>query len=347
MSKKDIRSLSLDQIKKFFLENSFNEYRGDQVYSWLWEKSAINFQQMTNLPKSIRSILEDSFVINHIKLHTIQKSKDGTIKNGIKLFDDLIVESVLIPTKKRITACISSQVGCSLNCKFCATSRLKRMRNLNPDEIYDQVALISKQSKEYYNRSLTNIVFMGMGEPLMNYKNVIEAIKMITSKKGLGISAKRIVVSTSGIPKMIKKMADENVKFKLAVSLHSAVDSIRTSIMPFNEKMNLFELKLALKYWYKKTKRIITYEYVVWKGINDTIEDANALVDFCKFAPSKVNLIQYNSIDDNKFSQASKDNIYLYQKILEENNINVTIRRSRGQDIDAACGQLANKPSLN
>ena len=347
MSKKDIRSLSLDQIKIFFLENSFNEYRGDQVYSWLWEKSAINFQQMTNLPKSIRSILEDSFVINHIKLHTIQKSKDGTIKNGIKLFDDLIVESVLIPTKKRITACISSQVGCSLNCKFCATSRLKRMRNLNPDEIYDQVALISKQSKEYYNRSLTNIVFMGMGEPLMNYKNVIEAIKMITSKKGLGISAKRIVVSTSGIPKMIKKMADENVKFKLAVSLHSAVDSIRTSIMPFNEKMNLFELKLALKYWYKKTKKIITYEYIVWKGINDTIEDANALVDFCKFAPSKVNLIQYNSIDDNKFSQASKENIDLYQRILEENNINVTIRRSRGQDIDAACGQLANKPSLN
>ena len=347
MSKKDIRSLSLEQIKRFFLENGFKEYRGDQVYSWLWEKSAINFQQMTNLPKSIRSILEESFIVNHIKLHTIQKSKDGTIKNGIKLFDDLIIECVLIPTKKRITACISSQVGCSLNCQFCATSRLKRMRNLNPDEIYDQVALINKQSKEYYNRSITNIVFMGMGEPLMNYKNVIEAIKKITSKKGLGISAKRIVVSTSGIPKMIKKMADENVKFKLAVSLHSAVDSIRTSIMPFNEKMNLSELKLALKYWYQKTKRIITYEYIVWKGINDTIEDANALVDFCKFAPSKVNLIQYNSIDDNKFSQASKENIVLYQRILEENNINVTIRRSRGQDIDAACGQLANKPSLN
>jgi len=347
MSKKDIRSLSLDQIKSFFLENGYKEYRGDQVYSWLWEKSAINFQQMTNLPKSIRSILEESFIVNHIKLHTIQKSKDGTIKNGIKLFDDLIIECVLIPTKKRITACISSQVGCSLNCKFCATSRLKRMRNLNPDEIYDQVALINRQSKEHYNRSITNIVFMGMGEPLMNYKNVIEAIKMITSKKGLGISAKRIVVSTSGIPKMIKKMADEKVKFKLAVSLHSAVDSIRTSIMPFNEKMNLSELKLALRYWYKKTKRIITYEYVVWKGINDTIEDANALVDFCKFAPSKVNLIQYNSIDDNKFSQASKENIDLYQRILEENNINVTIRRSRGQDIDAACGQLANKPSLN
>jgi len=345
MLKKDIRSLTLDQIKNFFLENGHKEYRGDQVYSWLWEKSAFTFKQMTNLSKSIRSILEENFVINHIKVDAIQKSKDGTIKNAIKLFDGLIVECVLIPTKTRITACISSQVGCSLNCKFCATSRLKRMRNLNSDEIYDQVVLINKQSNDYYNRSLTNIVFMGMGEPLMNYKNVIQSIKMITSKKGLGISARRIVVSTSGVPKMIKKMADENMKFKLAVSLHSAFDDIRTSIMPFNEKMNLTELKLALKYWYNKTRRIITYEYVVWKGINDTEEDVKALVNFCKIAPSKVNLIQYNSIDENKFLQASKENINLYQNILEENNINVTVRRSRGQDIDAACGQLANKSS--
>jgi len=343
MSKKDIRSLSIDQIKEFFLDNGHQEYRGDQVYSWLWEKSALNFEQMTNLSKSVRSILKENFVINHIKADKIHKSKDGTIKNAIRLFDDLIVECVLIPTKNRITACISSQVGCSLNCKFCATSRLKRMRNLNPDEIYDQVVLIRKQSIEYYNRPLTNIVFMGMGEPLMNYKNVIKAIRMITSKSGLGMSPRRIVVSTSGVPKMIKKMADENVKFKLAVSLHSAIDDVRTSIMPFNEKMNLSELKLALKYWYNKTKRIITYEYVIWEGINDTIEDAKALVDFCKFVPSKVNIIQYNSIDDNKFSQASKDSIDLYQNILDKNNINVTIRRSRGQDIDAACGQLANK----
>ncbi len=345
MSKKDIRSLSIDQIKDFFVENGLKEYRGDQLYSWLWEKSALNFDEMTNLPKSIRSILEENFVINHIEVDVIQKSKDGTIKNAIKLFDDLLVECVLIPTKNRITACISSQVGCSLNCKFCATSKLKRIRNLNADEIYDQVVLISNQSKDYYNRPLTNIVFMGMGEPLMNYNNVIKSIKMITSKKGLGMSHKRIVVSTSGVPKMIKKMADENVKFKLAVSLHSAIDNIRTSIMPFNEKMNLSELKLALKYWYKKTKRIITYEYVIWEGINDNIDDANALVDFCKFAPSKVNLIQYNTIDNNKFIQASEENINMYQDILERNKISVTIRRSRGQDIDAACGQLANKYS--
>ncbi len=345
MSKKDIRSLSLNQIKNFFVENGIKDYRGGQVYSWLWEKSALDFEQMTNLPKSIRTLLEENFVINHIEVETIQKSKDGTIKNAIRLYDDLLVECVLIPTRKRITACISSQVGCSLNCKFCATSKLKRMRNLNADEIYDQVALISKQSKDYYNRPLTNIVFMGMGEPLMNYNNVVQAIKIITSKKGLMMSHKRIVVSTSGVPKMIKKMADEKVKFKLAVSLHSAIDNIRTSIMPFNEKMNLSELKLALKYWYNKTKRVITYEYVIWEGINDNIDDAKALVKFCKFAPSKVNLIQYNLIENSKFIQASENKIKMYQDILEKNNINVTIRKSRGQDIDAACGQLANKSS--
>ena len=273
----------------------------------------------------------------------MQKSSDGTIKNAIELFDGFVVECVLIPTKDRITACVSSQVGCSLNCKFCATARLKRMRNLNPDEIYDQVVLISRQAKEFFNRPLTNIVFMGMGEPLMNYNNVLKSIDKITSKSGLGMSPRRIVVSTSGVPKMIKKMADDNVKFKLAVSLHSAINETRTSIMPFNEKMNLDELADSLQYWYDKTKKIITYEYVVWKGVNDKIEDINALVKFCKKAPSKVNLIEYNSIDDPSFVQAPKHVLENYVQLLESNKIKATIRRSRGQDIDAACGQLANK----
>jgi len=343
MSKKDIRSLSLDQIKNFFLENSFNEYRGDQVYSWLWEKSAINFQQMTNLPKSIRSILEDSFVINHIKLHTIQKSKDGTIKNGIKLFDDLIVESVLIPTKKRITACISSQVGCSLNCKFCATSKLKRIRNLNVDEIFDQVKIIGDQSKIVCNRPLSNIVFMGMGEPLMNYNNVIKAIEIITSKSGLGMSPKRITLSTVGIPKIIKKMADEKVKFKLAISLHSAIQSIRESIMPFSNKFNLIELEESLLYWFNLIKKKITIEYIVWNGINDKESDILALIEFCNKIPSKVNLIEYNPIGDSSFKKANRKVIDEYQLKLRNANIVSTIRRSRGIDIDAACGQLANK----
>ena len=214
--KKDIRSLSIDQLKEILEENSFQSFRAKQIYHWLWKKSSHDFSSMHNLPNKLLTFLENNFVIRNIEISKQQKSKDGTIKNAIKLFDDLIVECVLIPSKDRITACVSSQVGCSLNCKFCATARLKRMRNLNADEIYDQVVLIAKQSQDFYKRPLTNIVFMGMGEPLMNYKNVTKAIEMITSNEGLGMSSKRIVLSTSGVPKMIKKMADDKVKFKLA-----------------------------------------------------------------------------------------------------------------------------------
>ncbi|RLD28577.1 MAG: 23S rRNA (adenine(2503)-C(2))-methyltransferase RlmN, partial [Bacteroidetes bacterium] len=286
---------------------------------------------------------EDNFVINHIEVDTIQRSTDGTIKNAVRLHDGLIVESVLIPTKTRTTACVSSQVGCSLDCRFCATARLKRMRNLNPDEIYDQVVAIDKESKLYFNRPLSNIVFMGMGEPLMNYNNVIEAIDKITSPEGLGMSPKRITLSTSGVPKMIKKMADDKVKFNLAVSLHSAIDKVRTSIMPFNKTFPLTDLKNALEYWYRKTKRIITYEYIVWKGINDTQKDIDALVKFCKSIPCKVNIIEYNPIDDSEFQQATNETLKNYMYNLEKNRIVVNLRRSRGKDIDAACGQLANK----
>jgi len=200
-SKKDIRSLTKQQLRDFFLGEGDKAFRGDQVYEWLWSKAAYSFDAMTNISKDTRQMLEDNFVINHIRVDTMQRSLDGTIKNAVKLHDGLTVESVLIPTGSRTTACVSSQVGCSLDCKFCATSRLKRMRNLNPDEIYDQVVVIDKQSKLYHNRPLSNIVFMGMGEPLMNYNNVLKAIDKITSPEGLGMSPKRIVVSTSGVPK--------------------------------------------------------------------------------------------------------------------------------------------------
>ena len=341
--KKDIRALTKDQLRDFFVSEGDKAFRGNQVYEWLWHKSAHTFEAMTSLSKQTRQMLEDNFVINHIKVDVMQRSTDGTIKNAVKLHDGLTVESVLIPTASRTTACVSSQVGCSLDCKFCATSRLKRMRNLNPDEIYDQVVAIDNESRHYHNRPLSNIVFMGMGEPLMNYNNVLKAIDKITSDDGLGMSPKRIVVSTSGVPKMIKKMADDEVKFKLAVSLHSAIDEIRNSIMPFNATFPLKDLREALQYWYAKTKNRITYEYVVWEGINDTLKDAEALVAFCKFAPSKVNLIEYNPIDDGMFQQAKAKAIDMYVSKLEANNITVTVRRSRGKDIDAACGQLANK----
>ncbi|MBA10856.1 23S rRNA (adenine(2503)-C(2))-methyltransferase RlmN [Flavobacteriaceae bacterium] len=342
-NKKDIRSLTKQQLRDFFLEEGDKAFRGDQVYEWLWSKAAYSFDEMTNVSKGTRQMLENNFVINHIRVDAMQRSLDGTIKNAVKLHDGLTVESVLIPTGSRTTACVSSQVGCSLDCKFCATSRLKRMRNLNPDEIYDQVVVIDKQSKLYHNRPLSNIVFMGMGEPLMNYNNVLKAIDKITSPEGLGMSPKRIVVSTSGVPKMIRKMADDQVKFNLAVSLHSAIDNVRTSIMPFNETFPLAELREALEYWYKKTNRQITYEYVIWKGINDCQKDIDALVKFCKYVPSKVNIIEYNPIDDGRYQQASQESLDGYTRALESNRIVVNVRRSRGKDIDAACGQLANK----
>ena len=344
----DIRSLTENQIIEFFLDKGFDSYRGKQVYEWIWKKSVYSFDDMTNLSKDLRVMLDTHFVINHIEVDKIQKSSDGTIKNAVKLFDDYTVESVLIPTDDRTTACVSSQVGCSLDCKFCATSKLKRMRNLNPDEIYDQVVTINNQSLKYFKRPLSNIVFMGMGEPLMNYNNLIESIEKISSDKGLNMSQKRIVVSTSGIPKMIKKLADEDLKVNLALSLHSALEETRNKIMPFSTKFSLEDIKESLLYWYSKTKRRITFEYIVWKGINDSVDDINALVNYCKSIPSKVNLIEYNSIGDENFTSASQSMIDLYKDLLEKNKITVTVRRSRGKDIDAACGQLANKEvSLN
>lgn len=341
--KKDIRNLTKEQLQDFFVSKGEKAFRGKQVYEWLWSKSVHDFSDMTNVSKEIREMLDENFVINHTEVHQMQKSEDGTVKNAVRLFDKLIVESVLIPTESRTTACVSSQVGCSLDCNFCATARLKRMRNLNPDEIYDQVVTIDRQSRENHNRPLSNIVFMGMGEPLMNYNNVMKAIDKITSDEGLGMSPKRITVSTSGVSKMIKKMADDGVKFKLAVSLHSAIEEIRNEIMPFTKNFPLTELREALQYWYSKTKSKITYEYVVWKGINDDQKSIEALVKFCKYVPCKVNLIEYNPIDDGIFQQAPDSAIENYIQALERANIVVKVRRSRGKDIDAACGQLANK----
>jgi 23S rRNA (adenine2503-C2)-methyltransferase len=342
-AKRDIRKLSLDELKTFFAEHGEKAFRAQQVYEWLWKKSAKDFDQMTNVSLGMREKLKDHFAINHIRVDRMQRSTDGTIKNAVALYDGMVVESVLIPAEKRITACVSSQVGCSLACAFCATARLKRQRNLSPDEIYDQVVAIKEQSETYFGRPLTNIVFMGMGEPLLNYANVITAIDKITSPNGLNMAAKRITVSTVGVAKMIRKMADDEVKFNLAVSLHSAINKTRSSIMPINDTNSLEELGDALSYWYQKRKKKVTYEYVVWEGVNDKPEDAQALLKFCKIIPSKVNLIEYNSIDDGTFKQAGEQVLQMYQHLLESNGITTRIRKSRGKDIDAACGQLANK----
>ncbi|MCH7413434.1 23S rRNA (adenine(2503)-C(2))-methyltransferase RlmN [Belliella sp. R4-6] len=342
-TKQDIRKLTLSQLEEFFVSKGDKKFRAKQVYEWLWHKSLKNFDEMTNISKETREMLKEHFAINHILVDLMQHSSDGTIKNAVKLYDNKIVESVLIPTSKRITACVSSQVGCSLDCNFCATARLKRMRNLNPDEIYDQVVAIKDEAEAYFDRPLTNIVFMGMGEPLLNYNNVIEAIDKITSPEGLGMAPRRITLSTVGIPKMIKKMADDGVRFNLAISLHSAINETRSRLMPINNVNPIEDLAESLKYWYEKTKRKVTYEYVIWEGINDDEKHARALAKFCKIIPSKVNIIQYNPIDEGEFRQASKEAVEMYVRILENQGIIAKVRKSRGQDIDAACGQLANK----
>lgn len=343
-NKRDIRGLSQEALIQFFQEHGEQSFRAKQVYQWLWQKSVQSFDQMTNLSKSTRALLDTHFEFNLLKVDFMQRSKDGTIKNAVKLHDGALVESVLIPTEKRITACVSSQVGCSLDCTFCATAALKRMRNLSPDEIYDQVVVIDKQGKEYFDRSLTNIVFMGMGEPLLNYQNVLSAIDKITDPKGLGLSPRRITLSTIGVPKLIKKMADDAVRFNLAISLHSAIEEKRAKLMPLAHRTTtLVDLRESLQYWYAKTGKNVTFEYVIWKGINDAESDAKALAKFCGAIPTKVNIIQYNPIDNGPYTQASQEAVDMYKRILENKGIITTIRHSRGQDIDAACGQLANK----
>lgn len=339
----DIRCLDLKNLEKILIKQKFKKYRAIQINDWLIKEGVSSFHEMKNLPKDLISFLDSRFKINNVNIKLIKKSRDGTAKFLISLSDKNIIEAVLIPTEKRITACISSQVGCSLDCDFCATSKISRMRNLNFYEIFDQTMILNAESSKLFGRTISNIVFMGMGEPLLNYKNVLKAIEMICSKKGLGISKKKITVSTSGISKIIKILADQNVKFNLAVSLHSAIEKTRNDIMPFSKDFPLNELLDSLNYWYKKTKSKITIEYLVWQAINDNMHHINSLVDFCVKVPSKVNLIEFNEIGNLKFKTPQNMWIQKYIEILKANNISVSIRRSRGKDINAACGQLANK----
>ncbi len=343
--KKDIRLLSADAVKEAVLEAGEPKYRAAQISEWLWQKGAHSFEEMTNLSKKLRSYLNEHFVINAIQIDAVQHSSDGTIKTRFRLHDGHLIESVLIPVPadKRFTVCVSSQVGCSLTCTFCATGRMKRVRNLDAAEIYDQVVLVNRQAEEHFGGPLTNIVYMGMGEPLLAYANVLKSIEHISSPEGLNMSPRRITVSTAGIAKMIRKLADDEVKFNLALSLHSADDDKRNEIMPINEQNNLEILLDALKYFYHKTRNRISYEYITFQNFNDSLDDAARLVRLCKHFPVKVNIIEYNPIDGAPFLKSSEHRIDDFAAFLRSRDIMVTVRRSRGKDIDAACGQLANK----
>ena len=342
-TKKDIRKYSLNNLSEFFVSKGEKAFRAKQVYEWLWKKSATSFDEMTNLSKETRSLLIDNFIINSVKIKQQQKSYDGTIKILFELHDGKIVEGVLIPSEKRVTACISSQVGCALACSFCATGTLGFTRNLDFDEIYDQVAIISKLAVEKLDLKLSNIVYMGMGEPLLNYDNVMKSIDIITSENGLAMSPQRITVSTAGISKMIKQLGDDNIRFNLAISLHTANNNKRNEIMPINKKDSLYDLIEAIKYFHEKTNQRITFEYILFKNYNDSIDDANELAFFCKNFPVKINIIEYNNVVDTPFRRADKSHTEEFVKLLESRNIIVNLRKSRGKDIDAACGQLANK----
>ena len=346
--KQDIRKFSAPQLKDWFTEHKEHGFRAKQVHEWLWKKSAQSFEQMTNLSLSTRDLLNNHFEIRPLTVDQQQRSNDGTIKSSFRLFDGNLVEGVLIPALRtddidRMTACVSSQVGCSLTCKFCATGYMDRKRNLDAAEIYDQVVAIDRQAKEHYDAPLSNIVYMGMGEPLLNYKNVLESVDRITSPDGLGMSPKRITVSTAGIAKMIRQLGDDEVKFNLALSLHAANDLKRDQIMPINESNTLEVLGDALSYFYKKTGTRITFEYILFYNFNDTLQDAQELWKFTKRVPAKVNIIEYNPIAEANFKNTDPKTLDRFADFLESKGVIVNVRRSRGKDIDAACGQLAGK----
>jgi len=340
----NIRHLSIAELEAYFESIGDKKFRVKQVYEWIWQKHAHSFEAMSNLSKDLRARLTKDFSLPALQVDATQFSSDGTIKSRFKTFDGHLVEGVLIPTEERKTACVSSQIGCSLSCKFCATGYMDRKRNLTYDEIYDQVVMINQQSEKTFEKKLSNIVFMGMGEPLMNYDNVLKSIERISAEDGLFMSPKRITVSTAGVAKQIRKLGDDKVRFKLALSLHAPTDAKRNEIMPINESNNIKVLIEALNYFYKQTSNEITLEYILFKNLNDSDKDAEELIKIYRQVPADlINIIEYNPIDAFRFTKPDEDAVQNFMQLLDSSKVNARLRRSRGKDIDAACGQLANK----
>ncbi len=339
----DFRALSAAERATQLESLGEKPFRARQIEDWLWKKGARSFDAMSSLSKDLRSQLQEQFSFPSLQVDVKQESKDDTIKVRFRTADDYFIEGVLIPTPHRLTACVSSQVGCSLTCAFCATGKMERKRNLRFDEIFDQVVMLNELSVQHFKKPLTNIVFMGMGEPLLNYSNVLKAIDYISSPNGLGMSPRRITVSTAGIAKMIRQLGEDKVRFNLAVSLHAANDKKRNEIMPINESNNLEALVESLDFYFAQTKNRISFEYILFKNFNDTEQDAKDLVKLCRRVPAKVNLIEYNTVKDVPFTKTEDSKAELFSDMLYKQNVTATIRHSRGKDIDAACGQLANK----
>lgn len=342
IEQKDIRSLSLSELEVFIVGIGEKKFRASQIMEWIWKKGAVSFDDMSNLPKPLRDKLSENFRFGNVVCVYSVASVDGTRKFLFETADSYRFEGVLIPSADRVTACISTQVGCQMGCAFCATGQLGFKRNLTSGEIFHQVFSLNRLSEESFGFPLSNIVIMGMGEPLMNYENTLSAINMICSAQSLGMSPQRITMSTCGIAPQIKHLANDGIRFNLSISLHSAIDSKRNEIMPINRKYNLTELSEAIRYFHEKTSTRITYEYLMLGGVNDSLDDARALTEFTKVSPCKINIIEYNPHPGDIFRRTSSDVLEKFIRHIESCNIVVTVRKSKGMDIAAACGQLAN-----
>jgi len=345
--KTDLKSLTGSELEEFCTGLGLKSYRADQIYQWLYQKGVSDFSEMTNLSKELRERLKKLAEIRGIDLVTRQQSNDGTIKYLFELHNGERVESVLIPdfdeegNARRLTVCVSSQVGCVFGCSFCATGKMGFFEHLTHGEIVDQVQFINREAEHIYNKEISNIVYMGMGEPFHNYKAVMESAGILTDERSLGLSPKRITISTVGLTRQIKQWADERQPYNLAISLHAADDEKRDKIMPINSSMNLDQLKEAVQYYFTRMHQPVTYEYLLFDGFNDSKKDALKLADIVHWAPSKVNIIMYNRVKGVELDGTGENRLDKFMQTLVSNDVTATVRRSRGDDIDAGCGQLA------
>ncbi len=348
-AKTDLKSLTKQELSEYLKEMGLASYRADQVFQWLYQKGVSSFDEMTNLSKDLRQKLSEKAEIKRAKEFQRQESKDGTIKFLFQLDDPdgHKVEAVMIPDfyddgeANRLTICVSSQVGCMFGCSFCATGKMGYFRNLTHGEIVDQVHAINELCLERFGKKITNIVYMGMGEPLHNFKPVTESVRIIADPLGIELSPRRITISTVGLTKQIKQLADEDLGSNLAISLHAADDEKRNKIMPINESLNLEKLEEAVRYYYDKNEKPLTYEYLLFDEFNDSAADAQNLVKIARWVPSKVNIIMYNNVAGVALHRAREEKLNAFMRILAKNHVTATVRRSRGDDIDAGCGQLA------
>ena len=336
----DIRNISIEQLEDFLVSIGEKKFRAKQIWSWLWQKGAGSFDEMTNISAAMRQQLAASFTFHRAVIAQEANSKDKTAKFAFRLHDDKLVEGVLIPSGERVTACISSQVGCPLGCTFCATGTMGFIRNMHYSEIVDEYVLMDRRARELYGNGISNIVFMGMGEPLLNFNNVMTAIDKLTAKDGWGLSPTRITLSTAGIVKGIKALADRNFPCGLAISLHSADPAVRQVIMPVTDHNSLHDLQAALVYYHQKTGARITFEYLLLSKVNDTRQAAEKLARYCRPFPVKINIIEYNETEGGLYHRSYPNQREEFIDYLKSCNMVVNVRQSRGQDIAAACGQL-------